>query len=70
MDLSQPPLSVTVINKMTVTVYPQLILIERGRYHHRYIGYSKTEAIRKFRQYYKEQNLQTKFLTCQRKIKK
>jgi len=54
-DLFCPPLSVTRVNGMTVTVYPQLIAIERGRFYMRYSGYSKTEAIRKFRQYCKEQ---------------
>lgn len=54
-DLFQTPLSVTVVSGMTVTVYPQLILIERDYHSQRYSGYSKTEAIRLFRKYCKEQ---------------
>jgi hypothetical protein len=55
MDLYQPPLSVTKLNGMTITVYPQLTLIERGSYSQKYIGYSKKESIKKFRKYCKEQ---------------
>lgn len=49
------PLSTTLVSGMTVTVFPSLIHIERGEFKMRYSGYSKTEAIRKFRQYCKEQ---------------
>jgi hypothetical protein len=53
MDLLQRPLSVTTVGNMTITIYPQLILIERGGHMEKYIGYSKTEAIKKFRKKYK-----------------
>jgi hypothetical protein len=53
MDLSQRPLSVTTVGNMTITIYPQLILIERGGHMEKYIGYSKTEAIKMFRKKYK-----------------
>jgi hypothetical protein len=53
MDLFQQPLSVTRYGKITVSVYPQLILIERGSFAEKYIGYSKAEAVKLFRKKYK-----------------
>lgn len=48
-DLFTPPLSVTEVDGMTVTVYPQLIHIERGGNTMKYSMYTKTDAIKKFR---------------------
>lgn len=48
-DLLNLALSVTKVNGMTVTVYPQLILIERGNNWKQYIGWSKKDSIRLFR---------------------
>lgn len=56
-DLFCPPLSVTEVNGMTVTVYPQLIHIKRGIFERRYSGYSKTDAINSFRKHCKEQKI-------------
>ncbi len=48
-DLFTPPLSTETVNGMTVTVYPQLIHIERGSNSIKYSMYTKTDAIKKFR---------------------
>lgn len=48
-NLFPTPLSVTEVNGMTVTVYPQLILIERGGNKKKYQMCSKTYAINRFR---------------------
>lgn len=40
---------------MTVTVYPSLIHIQDGGYSQKYIGYTKAQAIKKFKQYLKLQ---------------
>lgn len=49
MDIFNESLSIKVINKMTVTVYPQLIHIERDGNWKKFIGWSKKDAIRLFR---------------------
>lgn len=54
----EPPISVTVINRMTIAVFSQVIVIERDNFRQRYSGYSKTEAISKFRKYCKQQKSQ------------
>lgn len=56
MDLFTKPLSVRVVNRMTITTYPQLILIERDGNMERYSGYSKKEAMRRFRKKYPLKN--------------
>ena len=48
-DLFTPPLSTETVNGMTVTVYPQLIHIERGGNSMKYMLMTKTDAIKKFR---------------------
>jgi hypothetical protein len=49
MALFTLPLSVREINGMTVSVYPQLTLIERDGHRKRYIGYPIKMAVRLFR---------------------
>jgi len=55
-DLSTPPLSTETVNGMTVTVYPQLILIERGSNKKKYQMCSKTYAINRFRKEFPMRN--------------
>lgn len=49
-------MSITYINGMTVTVYPQLIHIERGSNSMKYSMYTKTDAIKKFRKEFPMRN--------------
>ncbi len=49
MALFQLPLSVRELNGMTISVYPQLTLIERDGNRKRYIGYPIKMAVRLFR---------------------
>lgn len=56
MDLVQEPLKVVVRNKMTISHYPQLIVIERNGNKERYSGYSQTEAMRRFKKKYPLKN--------------
>ncbi len=55
-DLFTPPLSTETVNGMTVTVYPQLIHIERGSNSMKYSMYTKTDAIKKFRKEFPMRN--------------
>jgi hypothetical protein len=52
MELLNNALSIRIINRMTITKYPQLTLIERDGYREKYIGYNQKESIMLFRKKY------------------